>query len=86
MALVAIYSIVSIFIKTLKMYVTKQPKEYFITSFVLLFILVLYPVLYGLPFALRKKELLPFSIFFYMFFLFLVFIVIYKKRLARVFL
>ncbi|MGE3063375.1 MAG: hypothetical protein AB7T10_07040 [bacterium] len=82
----AVYSIVSIFIKILKLYVSKQPKEYFIVTYLLLFILILYPLLYALPFALRQKELIPFAVYFYMFFLLLLLTVIYRKRLSRVFL
>ena len=86
MALVAIYAIVSIFIKTLKLYVTNQPKEYFLSSFIFLIILILYPVLYAIPFALRTKELLPFCFFFYLFLALLLIYVFFRKRFSRVFL
>ncbi|MDD3803195.1 MAG: hypothetical protein PHW02_02260 [bacterium] len=86
LASAAIYSIVSIFIKVLRLYVTKQPKEYFIVTFLMLLILILYPLLYALPFALRQKELIPFSVYFYMFLILLFLTVLYRKRLSRVFL
>jgi len=85
-AIIAIYSIVSVFMKILRLYVNKQPKEYFIVTYVFLFVLVIYPLLYALPFVLRQKELVPFSVYFNIFLVLLMLSVFYRKKLSRVFL
>ncbi len=81
-----IHSILFILIKIFKLYQKNAPKEYFITSFIFVFLLLLYPLFYTFPFVLRHHELIPFYFFFLFYLINLVLLIKFKQILIKVFL
>lgn len=80
------HSILFVLIKIFKLYQKNAPKEYFVTSYIFIFLLLLYPLFYTFPFILRHHELIPFYFFFLFYLINLVLLIKFKNILIKVFL
>lgn len=81
-----LHSIILIMKKVLKLYEKGSPVEYFVSSYLFIFVLLTYPIFYSLPIILRKKELIPFYFFFVFYYIALFLMLRYKNKLYKVFL